>query len=351
MLAIWQLGTWGHYDIGGALIHADGSVVWQDTICNAAYSQTDPVVVADGSGGAYVVWDDQRSPTLSHDIYAQHLNSQGEALWAANGLAVCADTLYQYQPTVAVDAAHNLCVVWCDFRNASNMDLYGQKFSPAGERLWDAGGRPLAVAPGEQSSPVLASDGADGWIIAWNDGRAMDTDYYQRWIYGLQLTAAGEPAADPFWVANGSALADNAHPQRDVSLATAGGDAVLAWFQDPSDDPDNGRRDIFAQRLHLVTLGAPHAPAVLPGKFALHAAYPNPFNPTTTIGFDLPVTATVKLVVFDLLGREVAVLENGRLAAGSYRHVYDASALASGVYFYRLEAGAFSQTQKLVLLK
>ena len=89
----------------------------------------------------------------------------------------------------------------------------------------------------------------------------------------------------------------------------------------------------------------------IPQRFQLSQNYPNPFNPTTTIQFALAKRTTVKLTVFDLLGREVAVLVDAALAPGAYDVVFEANDLAGGIYFYRLQAGAFVQTKKLTLLR
>jgi len=88
----------------------------------------------------------------------------------------------------------------------------------------------------------------------------------------------------------------------------------------------------------------------LPSDYRI-AAYPNPFNPSTVIVYALPQSGHVLLRVFDLLGREVAVLKDGVVQAGTHRVMFDGSGLASGIYFARLDAGTFSQTMKLVLLK
>lgn len=88
-----------------------------------------------------------------------------------------------------------------------------------------------------------------------------------------------------------------------------------------------------------------------PDRFRLYPNYPNPFNPTTTIAFDLPEAETVLLEVFNLLGERVATLVSGALAAGSYRYEWDGGNLASGIYIYRLQAGDFVQSRKMVLLR
>ena len=89
----------------------------------------------------------------------------------------------------------------------------------------------------------------------------------------------------------------------------------------------------------------------LPKNFALAQNYPNPFNPSTTISFDLPSKSFVSLKVFDLIGRVVATIVSEELSAGTYSWQWNASTLSSGIYLYRLEAGSFTQTKKLVLIK
>jgi energy-converting hydrogenase Eha subunit A len=89
----------------------------------------------------------------------------------------------------------------------------------------------------------------------------------------------------------------------------------------------------------------------IPDRFALQQNYPNPFNPTTSIAFSLPVTANVTLAVYSVLGSTVAELASGRMEAGYHSVVFDASQLSSGVYYYRIQAGDYAATRKLVLLR
>ncbi len=91
--------------------------------------------------------------------------------------------------------------------------------------------------------------------------------------------------------------------------------------------------------------------STIPTSYALHANYPNPFNPTTTIQIDLPEATHLTLAVFNVLGREVLRLESGVVRAGRHRYLVDAAGLPSGVYLYRLETPAFSQSRRMMLLK
>jgi hypothetical protein len=100
-----------------------------------------------------------------------------------------------------------------------------------------------------------------------------------------------------------------------------------------------------------ATTGISDLPNAMPKAFGLGQNYPNPFNPTTTILYEVPEQSRVILTVTDLLGREVGVVVNQVQSAGRYKAVFDASALTSGVYYYRLTAGSFVKTNKMVLVR
>lgn len=88
-----------------------------------------------------------------------------------------------------------------------------------------------------------------------------------------------------------------------------------------------------------------------PNEFSLSQNYPNPFNPSTTIEFTIPFISNVSIKLFDVLGKEVAEIVEGNYNQGKYKVQYNASGLASGIYFYKLEAGEFVSTKKLILMK
>jgi Secretion system C-terminal sorting domain len=90
---------------------------------------------------------------------------------------------------------------------------------------------------------------------------------------------------------------------------------------------------------------------VYPSSFQLSQNYPNPFNPTTIINFSVPKTGLVQIKVYDLLGREVTTLVNGNKPVGNYSVQFIANKFVSGVYYYKMQAGDFVQTRKLLLLK
>ncbi|MBI5809025.1 MAG: T9SS type A sorting domain-containing protein [Ignavibacteriales bacterium] len=89
----------------------------------------------------------------------------------------------------------------------------------------------------------------------------------------------------------------------------------------------------------------------MPTTYALYQNYPNPFNPTTNIKFAIPKSGNVKLVVYDILGKEVSTLVNNYMNAGQYTFEFDAKNLASGIYLYRIEADNFVKVNKMILMK
>ena len=123
-----------------------------------------------------------------------------------------------------------------------------------------------------------------------------------------------------------------------------------------------GRNDEAASASWLLKMctGSPTRPlgrlasqeaAEKPSRFSLSQNYPNPFNPSTTIGYELPIDSRVTMKIYDLLGREIAILINDWSTAGYHQVVVDASELSTGVYFYQLEAAGLTATKKLLILK
>jgi hypothetical protein len=125
---------------------------------------------------------------------------------------------------------------------------------------------------------------------------------------------------------------------------------------------DSLRKDSVSLKIEVMSDGCAYwsesgvfagtrEPAVLPLEYKLEQNYPNPFNPTTTISYELSANCFVSLKVYDVLGREVKTLANEVKRIGIYDVRFDALGLSSGVYFYQLKAGSFTDIKKLLLLK
>ena len=110
-------------------------------------------------------------------------------------------------------------------------------------------------------------------------------------------------------------------------------------------------KDVWLIKLASTAVGIEEELGLLPEKYSLSQNYPNPFNPVTTIKYSLPQSGEVTLLIYNLIGEEVARLVNRHQSTGEYSTEWNASKVSSGIYFYRLQAADFVQTRKMVLLK
>jgi hypothetical protein len=117
-------------------------------------------------------------------------------------------------------------------------------------------------------------------------------------------------------------------------------------FRDGSDPEIYYKRNPTGNPISIININAN-----VPKEFSLFQNYPNPFNPVTNINFSIPKSGMVKLVVYDILGKQVYELVNGNYNAGSYKVDFNASFLSSGVYFYKIEAEGFTDVKKMMLVK
>jgi hypothetical protein len=108
---------------------------------------------------------------------------------------------------------------------------------------------------------------------------------------------------------------------------------------------------VWRRALSEMITAVKESKSEIPTTFSLSQNFPNPCNPSTTISFTLPTRSFVTLRIFDLLGREVSTIVSEEMMPGNYSKQWNAAAFASGVYFYRLQAGTYSETKKLLLLK
>ena len=128
-------------------------------------------------------------------------------------------------------------------------------------------------------------------------------------------------------------------------------DGLNKWLLYAEDAFGNIGKDSVEFSVDTTTIGIEDNTGNIPENYLLSQNYPNPFNPETVIRYSIPQAEEVSLVVYNLIGEKVALLINGNMPAGNHRVTWDASNVSSGIYFYRLQAGDFVQTRKMVLLK
>jgi hypothetical protein len=151
----------------------DGVQVAPDSaVADTAFDQQNPVIVADGSGGAYIAWVDGRDHPYT-DIYLQHINGSGAPTWLplGGGVGVCKAFNVQQNPALVLDGSGGVIAAWQDCRNGTNFDIYAQRVDGSGAPQWTTDGVPLCLAPDGQTAPQMISDGNHGAIVVWTDNR------------------------------------------------------------------------------------------------------------------------------------------------------------------------------------
>ena len=148
-------------------------------LCTAPGVQRDANVVSDGTGGAVVVWQDDRNGTHL-DVYGQRIFANGsvDPAWPVNGLPICTASGNQTEPGVVLTAGNRVTVAWVDSRDAGNLNnIYAHSIDLAGaiNPAWPVDGVAVCLAPAQQCHPFLVSDCLGGSIVAWQDRRNPTT--------------------------------------------------------------------------------------------------------------------------------------------------------------------------------
>lgn len=229
-MSYYDAAVTGSKDVGVFRYAADGSRPWGDLVqplVVAARDQVDVQVVPDGQGGMLIAWTDPRLVANSNDIYAHRVDASGErSEWFGfYGTAICSAPGVQSQPRMIADGTGGAWIVWYDQRASLEGDL---RYSHLlGDGTLAAGfttqGTVLCNAPGVQREAALAGDGAGGLFVAWRDDRSGDAD-----VYAQHILADGTIA--PGWAANGRPIAVAAGAQDQPAIAPVrAGRAVIAW--------------------------------------------------------------------------------------------------------------------------
>jgi MYXO-CTERM domain-containing protein len=210
-----------------------GESLWGEDglpLTSAAGGEVTPAFISDGAGGAIVAYTEGGNTGYRTDkhIRAQRIDASGAKLWGPSGVWLSQAVRGQRRPEIASDGAGGAIVVWEDYRNAGYSDVYAQRVSASGTVAWQANGVPVVMAAGDQTVPVLAEDGAGGAIVAWEDRRAAGG--YPS-IYAQRIGPSGAAS----WPANGIPIAQPVPPSRfgawgpDIVPDGAGG-AIIAWI-------------------------------------------------------------------------------------------------------------------------
>jgi hypothetical protein len=368
-------------DVYAQRVDASGNPLWTANgaavVASMTGNQRNCRIVPGGSGEALVTWIDYRGG--SGDVYAQKMDASGTPLWTSNGVAVCAATGNQVTLQLMSDGSGGAVATWEDERSGTGAwDLYAQRFNANGAMAWVTNGVAICRATANQTTPQLGPDGWGGAIITWKDERAGNAD-----IYAQRVDAGGHTVVATMLQSYSAAFREGgiaiswtlseadegvdffvvrarepAGPYIELSSRSMSRDGLSFNFVDQNWEPGVSywyQVDvrIGSERSVLFETGPVTTPAL---PLTLHQNHPNPFNPSTTIGYYLPEKCPVKLEVYDISGRRIAGLIDKELGKGSYTVEWNGrdgrgNPVASGIYFYRLIAGKQTISKKMLLLK
>ncbi len=294
-------------------------------------------------------------------------NNQIYVVWAANGIrfdkstngGASFGTDYQLSSVATTDGFPFICsdysnnptrgniyVVWDDRRNG-NADVWFQKSTNAGANWLVSPVRINDVTTNNQYWPCIQCDNNGNLFVIYYDTRTSSTAINSYIAYS---TDAGNT-----WV--NQQLSDssftNQEPNSDVRFGdyiqvdAFNGKVLPVWTDQRKGFPN---QEIYSANLTGI-IGVTPVSSEIPDQFALYQNYPNPFNPSTKIRFALPKESFTEITVYDAIGRYVRKILSKKLDAGTYETEFDATKFSSGLYFYKIQAGTFSETKKMLIIK
>ncbi|MCK4307242.1 T9SS type A sorting domain-containing protein [candidate division WOR-3 bacterium] len=341
-LVVWDdYRSGSDYDIYGVRISQSGTVLDTSSIpiSTTVNGQESPSIAFDGTN-YFVVWADWRDGSYSYDIYGARVSQLGIVL-DTSGIPISTAVSSQRYPSIGFDGT-NYLVVWQDYRNGSDYDIYGTRVSRDGGVL-DTGGIAICIAPAWQSRSSVVFDGTN-YIVVWEDDRNSDWD-----IYGIRLSTSGT-AIDSFVV---STQLGN---QRSPALSKCSDGKLLiaysGWTPEINGKPANTMR-IWGKFYPFTGVEEQKELRVESKELRV---FPNPFNKKAMINYQLPAKGRVSLKIYDLAGRLVKALVDKEVKTGKHTIKWDGKDLqgrkvSSGIYFCKMEAGDFKAIKKLVILK
>ena len=332
------------YNVYAQRVNSSGALLWGAgaiAICSAPGAQIDPKIDPDSiTGGAYIVWIDKRN-LVDYDIYAQKVDENGTIMWATDGVVVTNAIGNQSAQDILSNGnvTNGLIVTWKDVRSG-NYDIYTQKLSPSGARLWSSTDVPVCTSINDQLNPNILDDDAGGAIIVWQDAAGFDTDIKSQRINGSGIVQ---------WAVNGvmisNAIGNQSSPK---NVSDGNGGAIYAW-QDRRDDANNSN-DIYAH--HLYSDGSINLSVNENSFVSTLSSFPNPFTDNLTISIDLQKEGKISIKLLDLYGQELPLMIASNTIQSKGKHILQISTekagLPKGVYFISVTGNGCAKTIKVI---
>jgi len=289
-----------NWDIYAQAVNLEGDVLWQTDgipVCVNGSDQSTQAILSDGAGGAICVWEDERQSSEFQDLYIQRINAKGEMMWKPNGIPVFPSESLQSDPILLADGTGGFYIVWWDvigydawhimayrlsldaeplwdaprlispaegmqgeprviaddeggfivlwqvYENFINDQLYAQRVAPDGRKLWEDTGVPICTAQGIQKHASVVNDGEGGFIVVWRDERDIYSD-----LYTQRIRADGTPV----WEKDGIPLCTaGGHQDKPFIVQTETDQFFVAWVDYREDFGEESKDAIYGQQIDL----------------------------------------------------------------------------------------------------
>ena len=336
--------SWGDYDNDGdfdlfvANWGGENNFLYQNNGDTTFTKITTGIVVNDGGHSVAGAWGDADNDG-DLDLYVTNDYNENNCFYENNGDGTFIKIIVG---EFVNDGGRSNGATWSDYNNDGFLDL----FVPNGQQP-------------SQSNFLYRNNGISGynWINIKCVGIQSNTS-----AIGTKLKAKAIIDGQPVWQLNQVSGQTGFNAQNSFNAEFGIGDALVVdsiliiWPTGMVDVYNNIEVNKFyqateGQGLEEIFLSSVEKEIDVLNKYVLFDSYPNPFNPTTTIKYQIPELSFVTIKVYDVLGNEIATLVNEEKPIGSYEVEFDASRLSSGIYFYQLKAGSFVETKKMVLMK
>ena len=244
----WRDHRWGYGQVYCQKLDGNGNLLWAPdglNVCPTLGWQDWPYMISDTKGGVILAWHDERYGFLSHYIYAQRLDGEGNLIWGEEGAPICLFDYYKWSLDCIADGEGGGIVAWHGngYGGGGGYEVFAQRFDSTGAILWLDSGVPICQAPGDQIEPHLASDDASGAIISWLDNRDGRDD-----IYAQRVMANGGVRWQTDGLMNHMGPVSSGFGYSVPGIVRDGkGGAILSWQEGPGSD---ALWDILAQRVN-----------------------------------------------------------------------------------------------------
>ena len=356
------IGNWPNMYSYAQKIDANGNFVWPskvpiDTIVNMPLARFEPSLVNDGNGGLFVGWMAYPMWSQNLNCYVQHIDNNGENLWAPNGVVVSDSLQYHHYGPLMIYQENKLFAFWNEIREWPEPPkgaVFGQKFSEQGDKLWSDQGMPLSEwfeMPDTLFTLSAVRAATNNEFAIFYEYEFLEVLNNTDTLFHDVLKAARIDSEGNYVWDNAIEFANSANGKHFFVASELANDQWICAWADNRNDPNYGiLTDIYAQN---ITLEGNMGPLSITDNKLISSCnvkvYPNPFVHNTTIEYTMQNNGSVKIELLDIHGQHIKTLFDGYKQLGTIQLPMNSLGLRPGVYFVGFTTNGKCSYQKIII--